>query len=166
MDRDTDFATSETLQACASISVSKLCNFPLPCLVNFVNIYYSVCFPKYLRLPVLTKYFVKNCLFVSWGRPQFSLLYLNIGPLLHLQYTKIHKKAFSQSYRYGKYLSFAALVTPITFLGAEQFVFPCTLFFAEFQLKKVLSMSRNQNWSLLRQNNSKSIWRVSKKLDL
>ena len=27
----------ETLQACASISVSILCNFPLPCLVNFVN---------------------------------------------------------------------------------------------------------------------------------
>ena len=101
-----------------------------------MNIYYSVCFPKYLGLPVLKKYFVKNCLFVSWGRPQFSLFYPNIGPLLHLQYLKIHKKALPQSYRYGKYLSFAALVTPITFLGAEQFAFPCTLFFAELQLKK------------------------------
>ena len=73
---------------------------------------------------------------MSWGRPQFSLFYPNIGPLLHLQYMKIHKKAFPQSYRYGKYLSIAALVTPMTFLGAEQFAFPCTLFFAEFQLKK------------------------------
>jgi hypothetical protein len=49
---------------------------------------------------------------------------------------KIHKKAFPQSYRYGKYLSFAALVTPIYRLGAEQFAFPCKLFFAELQLKK------------------------------
>ena len=73
---------------------------------------------------------------MSWGRPQFSLFYPNIGPLLHLQYLKIHKKAFPQSYRYGKYLSFAALVTPITVLGAEKFAFPCTLFFAELQLKK------------------------------
>ena len=68
---------------------------------------------------------------MSWGRPQFLLFYPNFGPLLHLQYLKIHKKAFPQSY-----LSFAALVTPITFLGAEQFAFPCTLFFAELQLKK------------------------------
>ena len=46
----------ETLQACASISVSKLCNFPLQCFL--LNI-----------LPVLTQYFSKQCLFVCWGRP-------------------------------------------------------------------------------------------------
>ena len=73
---------------------------------------------------------------MSWGRPQFLLFYPNFGPLLHLQYMKIHKKAFSQSCRYGKYLSFATLVTPITVLGAEQFAFPCKVFFAKVQLKK------------------------------
>ena len=35
--RESFMFTQETLQACASISVSKLCNFPLPYLVNFVN---------------------------------------------------------------------------------------------------------------------------------
>ena len=73
---------------------------------------------------------------MSWGKPQFLLFYPNIGPLLHLQYTKIHKKAFSQSYRYGKYLSFAALFTPITVLGAEQFAFPYKFILAELQLKR------------------------------
>ena len=122
----TSVKCQETLQACASISVSKLCNFPLPCLVNFVN-NLVFCFfpPKYLGLQVLTKYFVKHCLFLSWERPQFSLFYPNFGPLLHLQYMKIHKKAFPQSCRYGKYLSFATLVTHITVLGAEQFAIPC-----------------------------------------
>ena len=36
--RCTHLITYETLQACASISVSKLCNFHLPYLVNFVKI--------------------------------------------------------------------------------------------------------------------------------
>ena len=49
---------------------------------------------------------------------------------------KFTKKAFPQSCRYGKYLSFATLVTPITVFGAEQFAFPCNVFFAELQLKK------------------------------
>ena len=71
------------------------------------------CFvPKYLGLPVLTKYFVKNCSFVSWAKYQFSLFYFNFGPLLHLQYLKIHMEAFPQSWRYGKYLSFATKVNP------------------------------------------------------
>ncbi len=73
---------------------------------------------------------------MSWGRPQFSLFYPNFGPLSHLQYMEIHKNTFPWSCRYCKYLSFAALVTPITFLGAEQFAFPCTLFSPELQLKK------------------------------
>ena len=85
----------ETLQDCASISVSILCNFPLPCLVNFMNNLVFCFSPKYLGLPVLTKYFVKNYLFLSWGRPQFSLFYPNFSPLLHLQYMKIHKKSIS-----------------------------------------------------------------------
>ena len=75
-------------------------------------------------------------------------------PIFPLQ--EIHKKAFPQSCRYGKYLSFAALVTPKTVLGAEQFAFPCNVFLSRQTLaEEVLSMSRNQNWSLL--SNSKSI---------
>ena len=50
--------------------------------------------PKYLGLPVLTKYFVKQNCFLSWGRPPFLLFYPNFGSLLHLQYMKFTKKLF------------------------------------------------------------------------
>ena len=80
---------------------------------------------------------------------------------------KIHVAAFSQSCRYGKYLSFATLVTPITVMGDEHFAFPFKVFFpCQTSTEEVLSMSRNQNWSLLRQNKSKSIWRFLNILDL
>ena len=62
---------------------------------------------------------------MSWAKHTFLLFYLNFGPLLHLQYMNIHIEAFPQSYRYGKYISFETLVTPVTVLGAEQFAFPC-----------------------------------------
>ena len=75
-------------------------------------------------------------------------------------------RATTFSCRYGKNLSFANLVTPITVLGAERFSFPCNVFFWRTSAEEVLSMSRNQNWSLLRQNNSKSTWQVSNKFDL
>jgi hypothetical protein len=71
---------------------------------------------------------------------------------------KIFNKDFPQSCRYGKYLSFETLDTRQTVLGAEQFVYPCKVFFlCQTSAEEVLSMSRNQNWSLLRQNKSKSI---------
>ena len=106
-------------------------------------------------------------MFVSWGRPQFLLFYPNFKPLLHLQYMKIHIEALPQSCRYGKYILFATLVTPITFFGAEKFAIPCKVFSSSRQTsaKEVLSMHRNQNWSLLRQINSKSIWQISNTLD-
>ena len=119
-----------------STQLSILCNFPLPCLVNFMNNLVFCFSPKYLGFTVLTKYFIKNYLFLSWGRPQFSLFYPNFGPLLHLQYMKIHKTAFPQSCRYGKYRSFATLFTHITVLGAEQFAFPYKFILAELQLKR------------------------------
>ena len=75
-------------------------------------------------------------MFLSWGRPQFSLFYPNFGSLLHLQYMKIHKKAFPQNCRYGKYLSFASLFTPINVLGVEQFAFPYKFILAKLQLKR------------------------------
>ena len=46
------------------------------------------------------------------------------------------KKSFPQSCRYGKYLSFVTLVTPVTVFGTKQFAFTCIIFFAELQLKK------------------------------
>ena len=56
----------DALQACTSISVSKLCNFHLPYLVTFVNKLAFWFFPpKYLGLPVLKKYLIKNFLLVS-----------------------------------------------------------------------------------------------------
>ena len=126
-DQNSNILRNFSLQACASISVSKLCNFPLQCPVNFVNnLIIGFSPPKYLGLPVLTKYFVKKniCLCPEEGL-NFLLFYPNFGPLLHLQCLKINIKAFPQRYRYGKYLSFATLVTPITELGDEQFAFPC-----------------------------------------
>ena len=146
----------DTLQPCASISVSKLYNFHLPYLVTFVVTLFFWFFQKYLGIPVLTKNFVKICLFVSWGRPQFLLFYLNFRPLLHPKYMNILIKVFPQRYRYGKYLSFATFDTPVTVLGDEQFVFPCKVFFLrQTTAEEVLSMRRNQNWSLFKQNKRK-----------
>ena len=45
---------------------------------------------------------------------------------------------------YGKYLSFAPLVTPITVLGAEQFAFPWNFFFAGLQLKKFWAWAKTK----------------------
>ena len=51
-------------------------------------------------------------------------------------------------------------------LGAWAICISLRIFVCQTSAEEVLSMSRNQNWSLLRQNNSKSIWRVSTFLDL
>ena len=100
--------------------------------------------PKYLGLPVLTKYFVKkNSLCPEEG---LNFCYFNLTLGHFFTFNTWH----SQSCRYGKYLSFATFVTPITVLGAEQFEI-CNVFFSCRTLaEEVLSMSRNQNWSLLR----------------
>ena len=130
------------LQACASISVSKLYNFPLQCLGNFVNNLVLSLFPKYLGLPVLTKYFVKIvCLCPEEGL-NFRYVTLTLGHFDTYNAYKFTKKAFPESCRLGKYLSFATLVDPITVLGAEQFSFPCYFFFCQTSAKEVLSMSR------------------------
>ena len=53
---------------------------------------------------------------------------------------KIHIEAFPQSFGYGKYFSFATIINPVTVLGAEQFAFPCKVFFsAELHLKKFVA---------------------------
>ena len=66
----------------------------------------------------------------------FYYFTLTLGHFYTYNTWNSQKKAFPKSCRYGKYLSFATLVTPITVLAAEQFAFLYTLFFAELQLKK------------------------------
>ena len=51
------------------------------------------------------------CVITIWDK---QLFYLNFGPLLTLQYMKIHMEAF-----------FATVVTPITVLGDEPFAISC-----------------------------------------
>ena len=125
----------------------------------------SIFYPQYLGLPVLTKYFVT--FFFSLSPVEgLHFCYCNLTVVHFYTYNtwESHKKNFSQSFRYGKYLSFPALVILLTVLAAEQFAFPCNV--CQTSAEEVLSMSRNQNWSLLRQNNSKSIWRVLNKFYL
>ena len=69
----------DTLQACASISLSNLCTFHLPYLVTFVNKLFFCFVSKYLGLPVLTKYFVKIvCLSPEVGQ-KFCYFTLTFG---------------------------------------------------------------------------------------
>ena len=58
---------------------------------------------------------------------------------------KFTNKAFPQSCRYAEYLSSATIVTvTVTVLEAEQFAFPCNIFFAELQLKKFWAWTETQ----------------------
>ena len=77
-----------------------------------------------------------------------GLFSLNFGPLLHLQCMNIQIEAFPQSCRYGKYLSFASLVNPITVLGAEQFAIPCNIAFAKLQLNKFWAWAETKKTDL------------------
>ena len=118
----------KSLRGIASLRINislKTVQLPPPIFGHFCEYIILLFCPLYLGIPVLTKYFVKIYLFVSWGRPQFLLFYLNIRPLLHPKYMTIFIKAFPQSFRYCKYLSFATLDTPVTVLGAVQLVFSC-----------------------------------------
>ena len=85
--------------------------------------------PKYLGLPVPTKYFVKNvCLCLEEGL-HFCCFNLTLGHFYTFNTWNSQTKNFPQSCRYGKYHLFATLVTPITGLGAEKFSFLCNVFF-------------------------------------
>ena len=66
---------------------------------------------KYLRLPVLTIYFVKkNCLCPEKGL-HFRYFNLTLGHFYTFNAWNSQKRAFTHSCRYSKYLSFATLVT-------------------------------------------------------
>ena len=66
----------------------------------------------------------------------FRYFNLTLGHFYTFNTWNSQKKSFTHSCRYGKYLSFATLVTPITVLGAEQFAFPYKFILAELQLKR------------------------------
>ena len=78
----------------SALPAACLYNFHLPYLVTFLNTLFFCFVPKYLGIPVLTEYFVNNCLFPSWGRPPFLLSYPNFWPLLHHKYKKCSLKPF------------------------------------------------------------------------
>ena len=88
-----------------------------------------------------------NYLFVLCPEVGLNLVFfkLTFGPLIHLQYIKILIKAFLQSCRYRKYFFLQLNSHPCNF-GLSNLHFPATFFLSNF------SLSRNQNWSLLRQN--------------
>ena len=66
----------------------------------------------------------------------FRYFTLTLGHFYTYNTWKFTKNTFLQSCRYGKYLTFATLVTPTTVLGAEQFAFPYKFILAKLQLKK------------------------------
>ena len=108
----------EALQACASMLVSKRCNFHPPYWVTFEKIANSY------------KIFIKKNSFVSWAQPQFPFL-----PKLHLKYMKIDSVAFTQSCKDVKYLSFTTL-DPCNCLGGSPISISAQVFFNNLQLKK------------------------------
>ena len=76
---------------------------------------------------VLTKIFIKICLFLSWAKPIFFIIYYFFESISHLKYMKNGIASFKQKCRYGKYLSFIL----VTILGAKQFAFPWIITFDE-----------------------------------
>ena len=54
-----------------------------------------------------------------------------------------------------------ATLHPYNCLGGWAVCISLQIYFGRTLAEEVWSMSRNQNWSLLRRNNSKSIWRIS-----
>ena len=83
----------ETLHACASISVAKLCNFPLPYLVYSMEKKIIFCFsPKYLGIPDLTKYVVKKNSLCPEEGLHFHYFNQTLGHFY--TFNKIHKKPF------------------------------------------------------------------------
>ena len=70
--------------------------------------------------------FKKNCLCPEEGL-HFCYFNLTLGHLYTFNTWHSQKKAFPQSFIYGKYFSFATLVTPISW-GLSNFNFPATFF--------------------------------------
>ena len=109
-------------------------------------IHFFFCYvPKYLGIPVVTKYFktfVCLCPEVGLDFCYFTLTFS------HFYTQNTWQFSFPHSCRYGKYLSFANLRCPCNGFGGWEICIRRT------SAEEVLSMSRNQNWSLLRQNKS------------
>ena len=87
---------------------------------SFEQKIYSCLVLKYLGLPVLTKYFIQICLFVSWARPQFFCPYFKTSLT-----SEVHEK-----------LHWSQPSHPCNCLGAIQFVLLCKVFFDKLQLNR------------------------------
>ena len=146
----------ETLQAGASILVSKPCNSHPPYWVTFENKLFPCFFPKYKGLPDLRKYFIVFfCVLSTELRLNFwGGVYPNFEPFLQLKYMKIHIKACPQNCRYAKYLSFATSVILVTVLGSVQFAFLCKVNFDKLPLHKFWAWVETKT-DFLRQNQAK-----------
>ena len=118
--------------------------------------------PKYLGLPVHTKYFVKkNCLFPQEGL-HFRYFNLTLGHFYTFNTRNSQKKLFHIIVDMVNKFH----LQPITVLGAEQFAFLWNVFFAEFQLKKFSTWAETKTGLCWGRKNSESIWRFSNILDL
>ena len=138
----------------ASISALKLFNFHLTFLVPFVYKLFFCFVLKYLRLPVLTKYIVKNFFLCFEEGLNFCYFTLTLGHSYTYNAWKFKIIPFHKLVDMV-YFIFATLIPPLTALGDEQFAFACKVFCWTSD-EKVTSIRRNQNWSLLRQNKPKS----------
>ena len=120
------------MQAFTSISVSKLCYFHLPYLVNFVKNKYSVFSPKYLALPVLTKYFVKkNCLCPEEGL-HFCYFNLTLGHFYTFNTWNSQKKLFHKVLDMVNIFHLQPSSSLLLSWGLSNLHFPATFFSPNF----------------------------------
>ena len=119
----------EPLEDCALLWVSKQCKLHPPywVIIERTNFFFFV--PNYLGVPVITKYFIKICLFVSWAKSHFfsssPLLWGSLTPRLHEHF---YWSLFTRC-RYGKYLLLSNLFTLVTVFGVEQVAFQYKVIF-------------------------------------
>ena len=84
-----------------------------------------------------------------------SPVFFSRSPQIHRRHCKpLHQSQSQNCATFPSHIwSFCeTFVTPITVLGAEQFAFPCNVFFCQTSAEEVLSMSRNQNglcWGII-----------------
>ena len=93
--------------------------------------------PKYLGLPVLTKYFGKNICFCPEEDLNFHHFTLTLGHFYTYNTWKFTKKKnFHKVVDMVNIFHLQPYSPPITVLGAELFVFPFKFILAELQLKR------------------------------
>ena len=91
---------------CINLSL-KTVQFSPPIIGKFCETNILFFSPRYLELAVLTKYFVKKNYLCPEKGLHFCYFTLTLGHFYTFNTWNSQKKAFPQSCRYGKYLSFA-----------------------------------------------------------